>query len=124
MSIPITIASSRAVAASASPSTTTIHDHFLNNRRQESTSFNVRQPKILHPVENEGLRLLVLENISQDAVRAFRAQGFHVDHHTKAMSEDELVEKIGPYHAIGIRSKTKITSRVIKAATKVVPLLV
>lgn len=35
------------------------------------------------------------------------------------MPEDELVEKIGSYHAIGIRSKTKVTARVIKAATKV-----
>jgi D-3-phosphoglycerate dehydrogenase len=75
--------------------------------------------KVLHPVENIHLRLLLLENISQDAVAAFRAQGFDVDHHTKAMSEDELVAALPAYHAIGIRSKTKITARVIKAATKV-----
>jgi D-3-phosphoglycerate dehydrogenase len=76
-------------------------------------------PRFLQPVENGGVRLLILENISQDAVFAFRALGFHVDHYTTAMSEDELVEKIGSYHAIGIRSKTKITSRVIRAAPKV-----
>jgi D-3-phosphoglycerate dehydrogenase len=80
---------------------------------------NIRLPKVLHPIDNEDLRLLVLENISQDAVTAFREQGFHVDHYTRAMSEDELVEKIGSYHAIGIRSKTKITRRVIEAASKV-----
>ncbi|KIP11395.1 hypothetical protein PHLGIDRAFT_27884 [Phlebiopsis gigantea 11061_1 CR5-6] len=80
--------------------------------------FAIRQPKVLHPVDNEDLRLLLLENISQEAVRAFQAHGFHVDHSAKAMSEDELVQKIGSYHAIGIRSKTKITERVIKAATK------
>ncbi|KZV77505.1 hypothetical protein PENSPDRAFT_567776 [Peniophora sp. CONT] len=78
----------------------------------------IRTPRVLHPIDNEDLRLLILENISQDAVDAFRQQGFTVDHSTKAMSEDELVEKIGEYHAIGIRSKTKITERVIKAATK------
>jgi len=78
----------------------------------------IRQPKVLHPVDNEDLRLLLLENISQEAVKAFQVQGFTVDHSTKAMSEDELVEKIGQYHAIGIRSKTKITERVIKAASK------
>ncbi|KAI0778279.1 hypothetical protein BD413DRAFT_608916 [Trametes elegans] len=104
------------VAASASPTTSTIHDRVLF--RKESTTFPIRQPKALHPVENEDLRLLLLENISQEAVKAFRAQGFHVDHHTKALSEDELVEKIGSYHAIGIRSKTKITQRVLKAASK------
>ncbi|KAJ7038263.1 hypothetical protein C8F04DRAFT_1034835 [Mycena alexandri] len=74
--------------------------------------------KVLHPVENVDLRLLLLENISQDAVAAFSAQGFHVDHHAKAMSEDELIQALPAYHAIGIRSKTKITARVIKAATK------
>ena len=66
----------------------------LRPRRKDSMAigFAIRQPKVLHPVENEGLRLLLLENISQEAVKAFRAQGFHVDHSTKAMSEDELVQ--------------------------------
>lgn len=106
------------VAASVSPTTSTsIHDRMLF--RKDSTTFAIRQPKVLHPVENEDLRLLILENISQEAVKAFRDQGFHVDHSAKAMSEDELVQKIGSYHAIGIRSKTKITERVLKAASKV-----
>ncbi|KAJ6509474.1 hypothetical protein C8R47DRAFT_27494 [Mycena vitilis] len=106
MSSPIAIPTSRshAVAASASP----------------SSSFSSPQMpvKTLHPVENVDLRLLLLENISQDAVAAFRAQGFHVDHHAKAMSEDELIAALPAYHAVGIRSKTKITAAVIKAATK------
>ncbi|KAF9481007.1 hypothetical protein BDN70DRAFT_876879 [Pholiota conissans] len=104
-----------AVAASASPVTgVTIHDRF----RAHHDSANLRQPKVLHPLENEDLRLLILENISQDAVAIFRSQGWHVDHLSKSLGEDELVAKIGTYHAIGIRSKTKITQRVLKAATK------
>jgi hypothetical protein len=79
----------------------------------------VRQAKVLHPVSTDEFRLLLLENISQGAMKAFKDQGFQVDHFTRAWSEDELVEKIGSYHAIGIRSKTKITERVIKAASKV-----
>ncbi|GJJ13943.1 hypothetical protein Clacol_008200 [Clathrus columnatus] len=78
----------------------------------------VRQAKVLHPVSTDELKLLLLEDISQGAVEAFSKQGFQVDHFSKAWSEDELVEKIGQYHAIGIRSKTKITERVIKAASK------
>jgi D-3-phosphoglycerate dehydrogenase len=117
--IPIANGSSQVVAASASPmaDSSTLHNRF----RTGSTdgTYTIRRPKVLHPIENDDLKLLVLENISQEAVDAFRAQGFHVDHHTKAMSEDELVEKIPQYHAIGIRSKTKITERVIKAASKV-----
>ena len=106
------------VAASVSPTTTSIHDHFRAARHRQSID-DIRRPRILHPLENEGLRLLILENISQDAVAIFRAQGYQVDHFTKAMGEDELVEKISTYHAIGIRSKTKITERVLKAASKV-----
>ncbi|KAJ3816011.1 hypothetical protein F5876DRAFT_29605 [Lentinula aff. lateritia] len=117
MSSPIQIpGAARIVAASVSPTATNIHDRFASVHRQDS--LNVRQPRVLHPIENEGLRLLILENISMEAVNAFEAQGLHVDHHTKAMSEDELLKKIGSYHGIGIRSKTKITEKVIKAATK------
>lgn len=112
------VASPAVVSVSPSTSSSPLQDRI---RRKDSMAigFSVRQPKVLHPVDNEHLRLLILENISQEAVKAFQAQGFHVDHSTKAMSEDELVQKIGSYHAIGIRSKTKITERVIKAATKV-----
>ena len=110
------------VVASVSPSDTSFHDRYRHYRHRRGSSFSdiIRKPKILHPLENEGLRLLILENISQDAVTTFLGQGYHVDHHTKAFSEDELVEKIGSYHAIGIRSKTKITQRVLQAASKVV----
>ena len=39
-----------------------------------------------------------------------------MDHFTKAFSESELIEKLPTYHAVGIRSKTKITAKVIEAA--------
>ncbi|KAG2350295.1 hypothetical protein BDR05DRAFT_899084 [Suillus weaverae] len=117
MTPPLAIPSKspRIVATSLSPSSPpTLHDRL---RKRDSTSA-IRQPKVLHPVDNDDLKLLILENISQDAVRVFQAQGFHVDHYKKALSEDELIDKISQYHAIGIRSKTKITERVIKAASK------
>jgi D-3-phosphoglycerate dehydrogenase / 2-oxoglutarate reductase len=119
MTAPISIpgAMAHSVGASVSPGATTgsLHDRYA---RRRDTIDNGRS-KVLHPVDNENLRLLILENISQDAVAAFRTQGYTVDHYTKAMSEDELVQKIGDYHAIGIRSKTKITARVLQAARKV-----
>lgn len=105
-----------------SPTSSPLAERSIHSRIKQGSvpsSMAIRQPKVLHPLENEDLRLLLLENISQEAVKTFRAQGFHVDHSAKAMTEDELVEKIGQYHAVGIRSKTKITERVIKAATKV-----
>jgi len=98
------------------PASSVIHERI---RRISTSSAKVRLPKVLHPIENGDMRLLLLENISLDAVKAFEANGWKVDHHKKAMSEDDLVQQIGKYHAVGIRSKTKITERVIKAASKV-----
>jgi len=95
-----------------------IHERFRAAHDRGDSGY-VFQPRILHPLENEEIKILLLENISQDAVASFRSQAYHVDHRSKAMSEDELVENIGAYHAIGIRSKTKITERVLKAASKV-----
>jgi len=120
VAIPGAHGSPQVVATSMSPrSPTTFHDRLRRGSTTSDGGYNIRIPKVLHPIDNDYLKLLVLENISQEAVAAFTSQGFHVDHYTKAMSEDELVEKIPNYHAIGIRSKTKITERVIKAASKV-----
>ncbi|KAF9270160.1 hypothetical protein L218DRAFT_888540 [Marasmius fiardii PR-910] len=118
MTNPIAIRSTVSVSVSPHADSSNLHERFAQRQEIRAGQQGIRQPKVLHPVDNDGLRLLLLENISQEAVSAFKTQGYHVDHHTKAMSEDELVERIGAYHAIGIRSKTKITARVLKAATK------
>ncbi|TYJ55663.1 phosphoglycerate dehydrogenase [Cryptococcus floricola] len=60
-------------------------------------------------------RILLLENINTDAANFLKAQGYEVDHATKAYSEGELLAKLPHYQAIGIRSKTKITAKVIDA---------
>ncbi|KAN0100566.1 hypothetical protein V8E55_000550 [Tylopilus felleus] len=113
---PIPIPSSSPRVVSTSPSS--LAASLLRHRDSLAALNAIRQPKVLHPVDNEDLRLLILENISQEAVRYFRSQGFHVDHYTAAPSEAELLEKIPHYHAIGIRSKTRITEKIIKAASK------
>lgn len=108
------------LAVSVSPTTSSsLHNIFRQSSLSSSQSAGtVRPAKVLHPVEAGELRLLLLENISQGAVNAFKKQGFQVDWYPKAWSEDELLQKIGQYHAIGIRSKTKITEKVLKAASK------
>lgn len=112
-------------AVSTSPPVTRHRSEYSTSPHQSSPTFGHTapvagvRPKVLKPFATEEIRLLILENISQDAVRAFTDLGFQVDFHKKAFSEAELVDCIGKYHAIGIRSKTKITARVLKAATKV-----
>jgi D-3-phosphoglycerate dehydrogenase / 2-oxoglutarate reductase len=119
IAIPASSYSPTQFSVSISPPAGLLGQENLRRRTSLTASPNVRQPKVLHPIDNEDLRILLLENISLDAVKAFEANGWRVDHHTKWLSEDDLVQRIGQYHAIGIRSKTKITKRVIKAASKV-----
>ena len=61
----------------------------------------------------------MLENISTAAANNFSKQGYtRVQRLTKALSEEELAEKIKDVHILGIRSKTNITPRILEAAKK------
>lgn len=65
------------------------------------------------------INILLLENISTAAADNFLRQGYtRVQRLGKALTEDELIDKIREVHILGIRSKTNITSRVLEAAKK------
>ena len=64
------------------------------------------------------MHVLLLENISQEAVDRFEMEGFTVETNKAALSEDELLKKIEDISILGIRSKTEITEKVLKKATK------
>lgn len=67
----------------------------------------------------EKIRILFLENISDQAVRNFQQQGYtQVEKITKALTEEELIREIKDVHILGIRSKSQITPRVLEAAKK------
>ena len=67
----------------------------------------------------EKIKILLLENISDTAVKNFTRFGYtNVQKLTKALSEDELVAAVKDVHLIGIRSKTQVTKRVLEAAKK------
>lgn len=44
-----------------------------------------------------------------------KAQGWYVEEIKKALGEEELIKKVneGQFAAVGIRSKTKVTARVL-----------
>jgi len=67
----------------------------------------------------EKIRILFLENISDTAAKNFRLQGYPgVDKITKALTEEELIKEIKNVHILGIRSKTKITAKILEAAKR------
>ncbi|KAF9585041.1 hypothetical protein BGW38_004141 [Lunasporangiospora selenospora] len=88
-------------------------------RRERQGSFGGSQrAKILKPFNTANIKILLLENVNETAVSALRAQGYQVETHAKALPEDELIEKIRDIHCVGIRSKTKLTRKVLDAAEK------
>ena len=67
----------------------------------------------------EKVNILFLENISDAAVKRFSGAGYtSVKKLTKALSEGDLIREIEDVHLLGIRSKTQITEKVLKAAKK------
>ena len=67
----------------------------------------------------EKIRILLLENINESAVKKFQSQGYpNVEKINKSLSEDELVKEIKDVHILGIRSKTRITPKILEAAKK------
>lgn len=61
-------------------------------------------------------KILLVENINPIAKANLELEGFEVDLLLHAPDEDELVKLVPNYQAIGIRSKTQITEKVLKAS--------
>lgn len=67
----------------------------------------------------EKIKILLLENVSEVAVKNFVKQGYtQVERLTKALPEADLINAIKNAHLVGIRSKTQVTPRVLEAAEK------
>ena len=67
----------------------------------------------------EKINILFLENISDVAVKFFNESGYaNVRKLNGALSEDQLIKEIKNVHLVGIRSKTKLTAKVLAAAEK------
>ena len=64
------------------------------------------------------IKILLLENVHIDAFEKLSKDGFTVEVVSKSLSEEELIKKIKDVHVLGIRSKTKVTKKVIAAAEK------
>jgi D-3-phosphoglycerate dehydrogenase len=67
----------------------------------------------------EKIKILLLENVSETAVKNFTRSGYvEVEKLSKALPEEELIQAIRKTHLLGIRSKSQITERVLAAAEK------
>ena len=66
------------------------------------------------------VRVLLLEQIHADAEAILTSAGFEVESVSRALDEDELVERVGGVSLLGLRSKTQVTARVLDAAPDLV----
>jgi len=67
----------------------------------------------------EKIHILLLENISPKATAVFKNNGYtNIETVAGALSENDLIDAIKDVHLIGIRSKTKLTEKVLEAAKK------
>jgi D-3-phosphoglycerate dehydrogenase len=64
------------------------------------------------------IKVLLLDNIDKDAADKFFAEGYRVEEISSKLSEDELIRAIKDVSVVGVRTRTKITPKVIAAATK------
>lgn len=67
----------------------------------------------------EKVKILLLENIAETAVKKFSGGGYpNIRKMSRALSEEELIHEIKDVHLLGIRSKTNITQKVFNHAAK------
>lgn len=66
---------------------------------------------------SEKIKILLLENVHPIARQVLENEGFEVHSEQAALSEDELAQAIVPYHVLGIRSKTQVTSKILTRAS-------
>ncbi|KAL4917902.1 hypothetical protein BDW62DRAFT_182464 [Aspergillus aurantiobrunneus] len=76
--------------------------------------------KHLKPFATEDIKVLLLENVNQTGRDILNKQGYQVEFLKSSLPEDQLIEKIRDVHVIGIRSKTKLTARVLKEARNLI----
>ncbi|MFD1095609.1 phosphoglycerate dehydrogenase [Salegentibacter chungangensis] len=66
------------------------------------------------------IKVLLLENVHEDAVAIMKNEGYNVTTVSGALDEEELAEKIKDVSVLGIRSKTQLTEKVLQNANRLI----
>ncbi|PGH05983.1 phosphoglycerate dehydrogenase [Helicocarpus griseus UAMH5409] len=110
---------SRSLSLSTSP-IASFHSPPSSHGGMAHAASSTRAPKLLKPFATEDIKILLLENVNQTGRDILLKQGYQVEYLKSSLPEDELIEKIRDVHVIGIRSKTKLTERVLKEARNLI----
>lgn len=128
----------RTVSLSISPSTT-FHSPTSSFGGALARTHTI--PKKLKPFDTQDIKILLLENVNQSGKDILSAQGYQVESIKSSLPEDELIKKIRYFnqshelvdkpeqklikhysdiHVIGIRSKTKLSEKVLREAKNLI----
>lgn len=64
------------------------------------------------------IKVLLLENIDNSAVKNFENEGYSVEYYGKSLSGDELKKKIKDTFILGVRSRSQLTSDILLQANR------
>lgn len=67
------------------------------------------------------MKALLLENLNESGIKLLKDQKYMVHTEKGSLGEEELIQRLrdGEYQILGIRSKTKVTKKVIDACPSV-----
>ena len=61
------------------------------------------------------IRVLLLEGVSQTAVKSLKAAGYtQIEFHEKSLPEAQLAERVAEAHIVGIRSRSHLTAEMFQ----------
>ncbi|MEG9328389.1 phosphoglycerate dehydrogenase [Salinimicrobium catena] len=66
------------------------------------------------------IKVLLLEGIHEDAEKILKNEGYNVSTYSGALDEEELSEMIKDISVLGIRSKTRLTKKVLENANRLI----
>jgi D-3-phosphoglycerate dehydrogenase / 2-oxoglutarate reductase len=80
----------------------------------------VRNLKLTKTSLHKGkIKILLLEGVHSSAVEAFRRDGYtDIEYHPKSLPEPKLVASIKDAYLVGIRSNTRLSSRILEQAER------
>lgn len=64
------------------------------------------------------IKVLLLENVNKIATELFNKEGYQIEVMEDALNEEDLIKKIADVSILGVRSRTKITKKVLDKAKK------
>lgn len=74
----------------------------------------------LKPFNTKEIKVLLLENVNVAGIEILKKQGYQVEALKASLPEDQLIEKIRDVQVVGIRSKTKLTKKVLDEAKNLI----